>query len=124
MATLLRARTISPPSLDLSIPTPFPREQLPQSSVELPNEEGFDKTVSPFEVQGEEVTAENPFENEAGPSTLAESGIATPDTYTLVRNMIILPLCSKIEGDIIERSFAFDKSRPKDLLDDFKQSSF
>jgi hypothetical protein len=87
MATLVRSRILSPPtSLDSSIPTPFPREQLPQTLVETSNGGGSAKAVNPFEVQETEQRGEN---NEAGPLVLAESGIATPTTYTLVRDLII-----------------------------------
>jgi hypothetical protein len=93
MATLVRARVVSTTALDSSIPTPFPREQREhsaQTSVRPPNGEGL---VNPFEIQEEVETADNPFEKEAGPSASAESGIATPNTCTLVRNMLLFLLC-------------------------------
>ena len=80
MATLAHSRIISPP-LDSSIPTPFPREQL---TLELSKGKGVDKVINPFEVQQDEGSTENPFENG---STLAGNGIATPNTYTLVYNI-------------------------------------
>jgi hypothetical protein len=84
MATLVHPTIIPLTPLDSSIPTPFPREQLGQIRLELSKGKAVDKP----DVRQEEGTAENPFENEVDPSTLAESGIATPNTYTLVRNLV------------------------------------
>lgn len=82
MATLVRARTTP---LNSSIPTPFPREQLARFSAQ----DQTGDAVIPLEVQEETVSAEKILENEASTSTLTQSGIATPNTYTLVPYAIL-----------------------------------
>ena len=81
MATLVRPRIISSIPLESTVPTPFPTERLG-----LLKGKAVDKDVNPFEAEG---SAENPFEDEVAPPTLAESGIATPNTYTLVQTAIV-----------------------------------
>ena len=92
MATLARQKTESPTTLlDSRIPTPFPREQFLHFAVETGKQGEDGVVVNPFEggVEGQDI--ENPFEHEAGPSTLGASGVETPNTVALVRDSLGIP---------------------------------
>jgi len=105
MATLARQKTESPTTLlDSRIPTPFPREQF----LHFAGKQGEDGVVvNPFEdgVKGQDI--ENPFEHEAGPSTLGASGVETPNTVALVRHSLVIP-----NRPFVDQTFFRKKSYP------------